>query len=109
MELKTIIVVFMVCITGVFASAGGGCAAGAAASVYNPDEDHALLNKDQKREIVRARRKIESYGVTALCNLRDSVKFSLSTHDAEYSEKQKAYKRLLLWYMEERLKILGVI
>jgi hypothetical protein len=109
MKLKKIIVIFMVCFTCVSASGGGGCTAAAAAALYDPEADQALLNKDQKRELVRAQEKIESYGVTALLNLRDSVKFSLKTHDVEYSEKQKAYKRLLLWYMEERLKILGAI
>jgi|GEM_PF-2991470 len=109
MKLKKIIVIFMVCFTCVSASGGGGCAAAAAAALYDPEADQALLSKDQKRELVSARGKIESYGAIMLRNLKDSVELSLRTHDAEYSEKQKAYKRLLLWYMEEQLKILGVI
>lgn len=72
---------------------------------YSPESDLALINKDQQRELERMKREIESEEVkSCLENRKDSLQTSLRTHHATYTDRQKAYKRLVVWYIDQRLK-----
>lgn len=106
MRLKKLIVAFVFCLTNISA-AGERDVSEMVAPLYHHTADLALLDKNQQKELIESRRRIESLGVYELTNFADSARISLKTHDTKYTEKQKAYKRLLLWYIEERLKVLS--
>lgn len=72
---------------------------------YSPEGDLALINRDQQRELERMKREIESEEMMrCLENRKDSLQTSLMTHRFTYTDRQKAYKRLVVWYIDQRLK-----
>lgn len=71
-------------------------------------EDLLKLNKDQKRELAKMIEHIRAETHSPyLENKKDSLQTSLVTHDAAYTLGQKAYKRLLIEYINQQLEELS--
>lgn len=73
-------------------------------SLYDPKVDERMLCKDQRSQLLKTMTEIDGDGVFYLSNRKESLQLSLKTHDKDYTEAQKAYKRILLWHIEQRLR-----
>jgi hypothetical protein len=76
---------------------------------YTPTKDLALIDKQQRSCFAKERSQSQSaldinFSVYVLRNRISSLVANLREHPDRYSRKQKAYKRLLIWYHQCQMR-----
>lgn len=72
---------------------------------YNAAADIALIDKHQSKQLEKEKSSIHSMRFAKqLVNQRDSIAHSLEVRKGIFGEHQKAYRRLVIWEIEKRIK-----